>query len=607
MQEKVSYIVPQQFQSIAKRLGDKVAMRHKKYGLWQQTTWTEYLQNARYLAQALIELGLKKGDFVGILGENSPEWLYIDMATQMAGGVAVGIYTTNSWKQVKYIVDHADCKFLFAENEEQVDKWLAFKDTSLHLEKVVYWDEKGLRGLKEPQLMNFEALLKLGKEKETENPGRLDERIASAQENDLAILVYTSGTTGPPKGAMLSSKNLLWAAKSIVDIDPDGLVYPEEEIMSFLPLCHIFERMFSVYIQLVLGYTLNFVESIETVAQNLREIHPTIGYAVPRIWEKYYSTIYLRMQDADFFKRHCYKAALNISLAYAKQKLDGKNPSFLLKAGNFLAQHLVFYFLKERLGMEKMRFAFSGAAPISPDILLFFNAIGLPLFEGYGMTETSAVLTFSTMNSFKLGTVGKPFPGSEFKIAEDGEIMGKHPGIFLGYYKNPEATAEALEDGWMHTGDIGVMDEEGFVKIVDRKKDLIITAGGKNIAPQYLENKLKFSPFINDAIVIGDKRKFISAIIVLDEDNINKFAQDQKIQYATYADLAEHEDIVALIDAEVQKVNKTLSRVESIRKFQILKKRLYQEDGEVTPTMKVKRKFINETYKELIEEMYSKR
>lgn len=592
---------------MASRLGNKVAMRHKKYGLWQEVTWAEYYQNARYLAQALLELGVEKGDFIGIIGENAPEWLYVDMATQMVGGVTVGIYTTNSWKQVKYIVDHAECKVLFAENEEQVDKWLEFKDSSPHLGKVVYWDDKGLRKLNNPQLSRFEDLLELGKQKEQENPSRLEERIQLAKEDDVAILVYTSGTTGNPKGAMLTSKNLLWSAEQISVLDSDGLVHETEEIMSFLPLCHIFERMFSVYVQLVVGYTLNFVESIETVTQNLREIHPTIGYAVPRIWEKYYSMIYLKMQDAKPIKRFVYHLALKVGLAHSNAKLDGKNPSIFLKLGNFFAQKGVFYYLKERLGMERMRFAFSGAAPISPDILRFFNAIGLPLFEGYGMTETSAVLTFSTLKNFKLGTVGKPFPSFEFKIADDGEIMARHHGIFKGYYKNPEATSNALEDGWMHTGDIGRMDEDGFVQIVDRKKDLIITAGGKNIAPQFIENKLKFSPYINDAIVIGDRRKFVSAIVVLDEDNINKYAQDQKIQYSTYADLAEHEDIIQLIDTEVQKVNKTLSRVESVRKFTILKKRLYQEDGEVTPTMKVKRKFINETYKDLIEEMYSKR
>ena len=604
MNEKDQYVVPRLFAHTAHRLTDKVAMRHKKYGLWQEVTWEEYYQRSRELALAMLAMGVNKGDFVGVIGENCPEWLFIDMATQMVGAVTVGIYTTNSAGQVQYIVNHAECKLLFAENEEQVDKWLVFKDDCPQLEKVIYWDEKGLRRLDMPNLLNLEEVMRLGKEKEQDLVGELQRRVDQAHEDDLAILVYTSGTTGPPKGAMLTSKNLLWSAQGLTQIDPEGLMFENEEIMSFLPLCHIFERMFSVYIQLVLGYTLNFVERIDTVAQNLREIHPTVGYAVPRIWEKYYSSIYIRMRDAKPIKRWVYGAAVKTAMAYSQAKLAGKQPGPGLRIGNFLAQRFVFYYLKERLGMEKMRFAFSGAAPISPDILAFFNAIGLPLFEGYGMTETSALLTFSTKKSFKLGTVGKPFPGIDFEISEEGEILTRHPGVFQGYYKNPAATAAALQDGWMHTGDIGEVDEDGFVRIVDRKKDIIITAGGKNIAPQFIENKLKFSPYINDAIVIGDRRKFLTAIIVLDEENINKYAQDNKVQYSTYADLAEHPDIRELIEKEVNKVNGELARVETVRKFTILNKRLYQEDGEVTPTMKVKRKFINETYKDLIEAMY---
>ena len=606
MNENDKYVVPRHFVHTAQRLQDKVAMRHKKQGLWQEVTWQEYYQRARELALAMLAMGVEKGDFVGVLGENSPEWLYIDMATQMVGAVTVGIYTTNSAGQVRYIVDHAGCKLLFAENEEQVDKWLAFREECPGLEKVIYWDDKGLRRLQIGNLLDFQQVLLTGREKAGDLTGKLQERIEQAVEEDLAILVYTSGTTGPPKGVMLTSKNLLWSAEGITKMDPDGLLFENEEIMSFLPLCHIFERMFSVYIQLVMGYTLNFVERIDTVAQNLREIHPTIGYAVPRIWEKYYSSIYIRMKDAKPVKRLVYGLALKSAMAYSEAKLAGKQPSLRVRIANFFAQRFVFYYLKERLGMEKMRFAFSGAAPISPDILAFFNAIGLPLFEGYGMTETSALLTFSTPKSFKLGTVGKPFPGVDFKISEEGEILARHPGVFKGYYKNPEATDAALQDGWMHTGDIGEVDDEGFVRIVDRKKDIIITAGGKNIAPQYIENKLKFSPYINDAIVIGDRRKFLTAIIVLDEDNINKFAQDNKVQYSTYADLAEHPDIRELIEKEVNNVNGQLARVESVRKFTILNKRLYQEDGEVTPTMKVKRKHINETYKDLIEAMYRK-
>lgn len=604
MTKSQSYIVPKQFEYIAKLQGNKIAMRHKKYGLWDEISWAEYYSNSHKLASALLSLGVERGDFIGIIGENCPEWLYIDMATQMLGATTVGIYATNAWEQVQYVVSHAECKILFAEDEEQVDKWLRFRKETSFLEKVVYWEDKGLTSVKDEQLVRFEDLMKMGAENLAQNESKIQEFTDAIQEDDTAILVYTSGTTGNPKGAMLTNKNLIWAADAIASVDGGSLVNSKEEIMSFLPLCHIFERTFSVFLHLVIGYTINFVESIDTVPQNLREIHPTIGYAVPRIWEKFYSRIYIEMEDADWFNKLIYNSALKVSSKYQAALGDGKTPNVMIKFGNFIAQQLVFKWLKERLGMEKMRYAFSGAAPIAPEILAFYNVIGLTIIEGYGMTETSAVITFSSLNSYKHGTVGKAINGSEIRIAEDGEILAKHPSVFKGYYKNPEATQAAKVDGWMHTGDIGEMDDEGFLKIIDRKKDLIITAGGKNIAPQYIENKLKFSPYINDAVVIGDRRKFLSAIIVLDEDNINKYVQDNKVQYSTYAELASHEDILKLIDQEVKKVNLGLAKVQNIRKFRILGKRLYQEDGEMTPTMKVKRKFINETYSELIESMY---
>ncbi|MEE9372575.1 MAG: long-chain fatty acid--CoA ligase [Saprospiraceae bacterium] len=600
-----SYIVPHQFKIIADAMGSKVAMRHKKYGLWQEITWKKYYDESLKLASSLIEIGVQKGDFVGILGENSPQWLFIDMASQMVGATSVGIYTTNAWTQVKYAVTHAECKVLFAEDEEQVDKWLRFRGDVLFLKKVVYWEDKGLTSINDNHLIRFEDLMQIGNNNLEKNREVISERTHAIKEDDTAILVFTSGTTGNPKAAMLTNKNLLWSAETIANIDNGSLIRKNEEIMSFLPLCHIFERTFSVYLHLVMGYTINFAESITTVPQNLREIHPTIGYAVPRIWEKYHSKIYLQMEDADWFNKQIYNWALGVATKYQKAEEAGTSPGMMTKIGNYLAQKSVFYFLKERLGMEKMRYGLSGAAPISPDILRFFKTIGLTLVEGYGMTETSATISFSTINTHKFGTVGKPIPGSKLVIAEDGEILSKHQGIFKGYYKNLQATKETLIEGWMHTGDIGEVDEDGYVKIVDRKKDLIITAGGKNIAPQYIENKLKFSPFINDAIVIGDRRKFLSAILVLDEENINKYAQDNKIQYSTYADLAENEDILKLLDKEVKNVNTSLANVQNIRKYKVLNKRLYQEDGEMTPTMKVKRNYINETYSDLIESIYS--
>ncbi len=378
-------------------------------------------------------------------------------------------------------------------------------------------------------------------------------------------------------------------------------------MLSFLPLCHIFERLFSVFIHLTHAYTVNFIEKPDTVTDNMIEISPTVGYAVPRIWEKYYSAILIRMSDATWLKRMVFGASLKIGKKRAALAMDFKPIPFHLQALYRLAYFAVFRKLRERLGFDRLRVAYSGAAPISPEVLQFFQSIGINLIEGYGQTEGTGVTTISRAGHVKFGKVGPPVPGTELKIAPDGEILVKSPSVFKGYFKNPEATAESLADGWLCSGDVGEIDADGFLKITDRKKDIIVTAGGKNITPQYIENKLKSSIYINDAVVIGDRRKFLSALIMIDEDNVVKYAQDHKVQFSTYRDLTQSPEIVALIQKEVDQVNETLARVENVRKFTVLPKKLYEEDGEVTPTMKVKRKYVNEAFKDLIEAMYGRK
>jgi long-chain acyl-CoA synthetase len=400
---------------------------------------------------------------------------------------------------------------------------------------------------------------------------------------------------------MLTHGNLLYMSEAMVDANP---MRTGDETLSYLPLCHIFEQLFTVMVNVRYGTVCNFIESPDTVMDNMKEVSPTVTCGVPRIWEKYASGIMIRMSDATWFKRMVFKACMGIGMKYAGLKLNFKPIPLYLKLAYLAAYGAVFRKLKERLGFDRVRVAYSGAAPISPDVLKFFNAIGLPLIEGYGQTEGTGVTTVSRKGRLKIGRVGQPLPGCEVKIAPDGEILVKGPGIFKGYFKNPEATAETLKDGWLHSGDVGELDEDGFLKITDRKKDLIITAGGKNIAPQNIENQLKFSPYINDAIVIGDRRKFIAALIAIDEENVIKYAQDNKIQFGTYSSLTQAPEIKQLIQKEVDRVNKTLAQVEQVKKFTIIPKKLYEEDGEVTPTMKVKRKFINETYKDIIEKMY---
>ena len=593
---------PKVFSRTVSRMGGRTALRYKELGLWHDMSWNRYYERARAIGLALMEMGLETGDRVAIIGDNCPQWVVADLGIQCAGGVSVGIYATNAWQQVAYVINHCKAKFFFVENEEQLDKWLHFKDDAASLQKVIVWDTEGLRQFEDPKVLRFDALLSRGQILSDDKIDEFNARMTSIASDDLAVLIYTSGTTGPPKGAMLTHGNVTWMARAVAQT---LAVYPSDEVLSFLPLCHIFERLFSVFLHITHAYKVNFVERPDTVTENMVEVSPTVGYAVPRIWEKYYSAVMIRMADATWFKRFVFRYALSAGQQRAKKIMAFEKVTRRRQWVYNLAYWLVFRKLKERLGFDRIRVAISGAAPISPDVLQFFQAIGINLIEGYGQTEGTGVTTLTSIGKAKFGYVGQPLPETEIRIAEDGEILMRSPGVFAGYYDNPDDTREALTNGWLHTGDVGEIDREGYLKITDRKKDIIVTAGGKNITPQYIENKLKASIYINDAVIIGDRRKFISALIVIDEDNVIKYAQDHKVPFSTYKDLTQTEAIHALIASEVQKVNESLARVESLRKFTIIPKKLYEEDGEVTPTMKVKRNYINKTFKDLIDAMYA--
>ncbi|MFH2220457.1 MAG: AMP-binding protein [Pseudomonadota bacterium] len=601
MQNSNNSTIPEVFKAAVLKYGDRVAMRKKAYGLWHDISWNEYFKQTQCIASALISMGLEKGDCVSIIGDNCPEWVVISMSVQCAGGVVAGIYATNAWQQVEYVVSHSDSRFLFVENEEQLDTWLMFRENTPGLKKVVVWDTEGLRHFKDPSVLTYEELIDVGKTVALSHPDRVEVRTENVRPEDVSMLIYTSGTTGPPKGAMLTHDNLIWMGRAITSNNP---MYDTDDVMSFLPLCHVFEQLFSVMGHIAVGYTVNFIETLDTVMDNMIEISPTVGHGVPRIWEKYCSAIIIKMSDATWFKRLVFNSALKIGQKRASLRMNFKKVPFFLEALYFFAYLTVFRKLKERLGFDRMRVSYSGAAPISPDVLRFFQAIGVNLVEGYGQTEGTGVTTLSRIGSVKFGTVGPPLDGVTIKIAEDGEILVNSPGIFKGYFKNPEETAETLKDGWLHSGDVGKIDSDGYLAITDRKKDIIVTAGGKNISPQFIENKLKAGPYINDAVVIGDRRKFLSSLILIDEDTVVKYAQDHKVQFSTYKDLTRSDGIRKLIQGEVDQVNETLARVEQIKRFTILPKKLYEEDGEVTPTMKVKRKYVNEAFSDLIEAMY---
>jgi long-chain acyl-CoA synthetase len=593
--------LPQCLRAITAKQPDRIAMRMKDYGIWHDITWTHYYENVRKVALGLHALGVTRGDHVAIVGENKPEWLYSAMGVMSLGAIFVGVYTTNPAAECEYVVGHSESVVFFCEDEEQFDKALVFRERTPKLRKAVVWDMEGLRHFDDPMLMSFDDLLALGSKTDQENPGLFERLVDQGKPEETASIIYTSGTTGPPKGAMIGHKNYMWIAKQNEKITK---MSHDDETISFLPLNHVYEQIFDLMMHLNVGHIVNFTENTDTVMNDLRNVSPTLFHAVPRIWEKYHSAIVLKMADATWLKRTIFNIAYKIGSTYNTYKLAKKRIPVFLQIGYWLAYFCVFWKLKERLGFDRVRLGFSGAAPISHEILKFFQSIGIPIREGYGLTETTGITHISDEEHFKLGTVGRCLPESEVKIAEDGEILIRHGGIFQGYFKEQEATAEALAGGWFHTGDVGEVDSEGYLKITDRKKDLIITAGGKNVAPQYIENLLKFSPYITDAVVIGDRRKYITALIVIDEENVVKYAQDHKVQYTTFASLTRTEEVVKLITEEVNKVNKQIARVENIRKFRLLDKKLYTEDGEVTPTMKVKRKSIAAQYKDVIEEMY---
>jgi len=583
----------------AGRRGEAIALRHKALGIWHRVTWSQYAENVRKVAASLVAFGLRHQENVAVLGENRPEWVYTSLGIMAAGGATCGIYPTSAPDQILYLLDHSGARVLFVENEEQLEKVLPIL-ASTRVERVVVWDPKGLWGFQDPRVVLHEDFEKEGEALRAADPHRLQERLAQVSPEDTAMIIYTSGTTGDPKGAMLSHGSALFMSEALIDANGARV---DDDLISYLPLAHIYENLGSVLQHVRVGYIVNFVESLDTLFQNLREVSPTYFASVPRIWEKLASTIELRMADSTWLKRNLYRLAVAVGRRWMEASRAGK-VSGPLRAARFVTYWMVFEPLKRRIGFDRARLAFSGAAPASPELFGYFQVLGIPLVEGYGMTESTGVIAVNRPDRPLVGTVGEPLPGIEVKLDEDGEILTRGPHVFKGYYQDPEQTARAIDpEGWLHTGDVGAW-EEGRLKIVDRKKDLIITAGGKNIAPAYVENKLKFSAYIQDAVVVGDRRKYLVALVLIDEDNVTKFAQDNRLPFATFAELTQTPEVVKLIAHEVDQVNRTLSQVESIKRFALLPRRFYEEEGDVTPTKKVKRRNVETRYAELVESLY---
>jgi long-chain acyl-CoA synthetase len=592
--------LPELFAAQVARRGDALAIRFKAYGIWHRVSWRRYGEEVERVAAALVAFGLRPGENVAVLGDNRPEWLYCHLGIMGAGGVTVGIYPTSAPDQVTYLLDHSQARLIFVDNEEQLDKILAIAGRTA-LERIVVWDAKGLWGFADERVTFFDDFLKQGHALAETRPGALAERRAAIEPGDTAMIIYTSGTTGPPKGAMLSHGSILWVTGALLAVNPVG---PDDEVVSYLPFAHVYENLVSVFGALRAGYVVNFVESLDTLAQNLREVSPTYFASVPRIWEKLASSVELRMADSTPLKRAIYRLAVAVGRRHARTRLAGRPIPLGLGLAYRVSSWAVLAPLKRRLGFDRTRIAVCGAAPASPELFEYYHALGIPLIEGYGQTESTGVISVNPVQAPRVGTVGRPVPGIEVALADDGEILTRGPHVFKGYFKDPDLTAQTVDaGGWLHTGDVGAWDD-GHLKILDRKKDIIITAGGKNVTPAYIENKLKFSPYVQDAVVIGDGRRYLCALVLIDEDNVTKFAQDHRVPFTTFEDLTRNPEVVRLVHDEIERVNKGLSQVESIKKFALLPRRFYAEEGDVTPTMKVKRRALEERYADVIAGLY---
>ena len=583
--------------------GERVFMRQKHLGIWRQWTWQQTAEAVREIGDGLLSLGFKAGNCASILSNTVVEWVLADLAVLSCGGVSNGIYPTDAAEQVLYLCQDSSTRILFVEDEEQLDKVLAVREHLPLLSKIIVFDSEGLRDFDDDSVLSLPTLRELGRIHAKAHPGALDARAAACKPGDLAILVYTSGTTGKPKGAMHSHRGIVYTVRGYNSIVAQ---HENDDRMCFLPLCHIAERLGGEYFALYTGSVLNFVENPETVPENVREIAPTVFTAVPRVWEKFYSAVAIALRESGRLQQLAYAWSLGVGTRIADKVLAGQPVGGLLKLQFQLAKVLALNNVRKMIGIHRARFCVTGAAPISPDLVKWYLALGVPMVEVWGMTETCGAATYTPAERIKPGMIGPACPYNEVKLDPvTSELMVRGTNVFMGYLNLPDKTAEAITpDGWLHTGDVGLQDADGYFRITDRMKDIIITAGGKNITPSELENELKFSPYITDAVVVGDKRPYLVVIVMIDQENVEKFAQDRDIPFSNYTSLTRAKEVQALIWGEVERVNRKFARVEQIKKFFLLETQLTAEDDELTPTMKLKRKLVERKYADRIEALY---
>jgi long-chain acyl-CoA synthetase len=583
--------------------GAQVMMREKSLGIWRSWSWQQAGTAVREMTMGLAALGLRPGETVSILANTRVEWVLADMAVLSAGGVSNGIYPTDATSQVQYLCEDSGTVVLFVEDDEQLDKALEAREHLPLLRRIVVIDMEGLRGLDDPGVMSLDALRRLGREHDTAHPGLFEQRVASRGPDDLAILIYTSGTTGRPKGAMHSHRGLVYTIRGYNRLAGTD---SRDERMCFLPLCHVAERLGGEFISLYSGSVMNFVENPETVPENVREIAPTVFTAVPRIWEKFYSAVMIGVSESSKLQQAVYAWSIGVGRSIAEAVIDGRPVSGSQKLKFRIARFLCLDNVRKLIGIHRARWLVTGAAPISPDLVRWYMALGVPMAEVWGQTESCGASTWMPTERIKPGSIGMACPYNEVKVdPQTGELLIRGPNVFMGYLNQPEKTAETVDtEGWLHTGDVGTVDADGYFKITDRMKDIIITAGGKNITPSEWENELKFSPYVTDAVLIGDKRPFLTVLVMIDQENVERFAQDHDVPFSNYTSLTRAKEVRDLIWREIEAVNRKFARVEQVKKFSLIETQLTAEDEELTPTMKLKRKLVQQKYAAMIDEMY---
>ncbi len=595
--------IPKVFVQSAHRYGDrKVAMREKEYGIWRPITWADYFERVKAIALGLVALGLERGDKVALIGDNRPEGLWAEMAALCAGGVAVWIYQEALIDEVQYIVDHSDAKFLIGEGQEEVDKALAIKDRCPKLQCVIWDDPKGMRHYDDPILERLDRVMEYGRAVDQRDPHRFDELVKGGNGDDIALLFYTSGTTSAPKGALLTHSNMLRMGQNLMRVDPS---YEDDDFVSFLPFAWIGEQMMSVSCGIQAGFTLNFPEEPETAMENLREIGPQVMFSSSRLYEQLVRGLQVKYADSTFLKRKLYEWGMNVGYALADAKFEKRAVSLPVKVQGYLANALVHRALRDHLGLSRIRNAYTGGSAIGPDHFRFFHAIGVNLKQIYGQTEIAGISVLHRSDDIKLDTVGKPIPETEIKIADDGEILSRSPSVFKGYYKNDAATEKALRDGWLHSGDNGFIDGDGHLVFFDRSQDIMILNDGRKFSPVFAESRMKFSPYIKDAWIIGHQKPYVAAVVCIDYGVTGRWAEARGIAYTSYQELSQEPRVLELVQHAVERVNKTLPPPARVKRFVNLFKEFDADDNELTRTKKLRRNFLEERYKDIVNGLYS--